>query len=287
MILKKIFIITLLLTLLAIQLSSCQSTTTTEKSLDYRYGLNEEIKIIDIESKEKLATLKITNARIISEEPFDVQEFDKYDESSNKVYKTVTYNQIIQVDYVYSGIDSSRSISYSNFSITDIKGKSVDFDPETNFKKKSAEGQSSMFIALINISAHIDISFNYSTMQFSPTAKLRIEVSRDGIAPQIASSSKPKESSAVKSSSSKPNKSSAAPSSSINESSEPQSEKSIVSESKSSTVTAASSYPSSDEAIKNSNNDSKNYMQIIYVLLLVIIALAAGLIIVATRKYRK
>lgn len=123
--LKKCFIIAIFV-IITFLCTSCRTTTNTEKPNNYKYGFNEEIKILDMESKGVLATVKFTGISVLKDQPFEIKEVDHYDQSNNPVYENITYNQIIQIYYVYKTTDSTKNISSSNFSVKDSKGEQAD-----------------------------------------------------------------------------------------------------------------------------------------------------------------
>ena len=199
--LKKCFIIAIFV-IITFLCTSCRTTTITENSNDYIYGFNEEIKILDMESKGVLATVKITGISVLKDQPFELKEVDHYDQSNNPVYENITYNQIIQIYYVYKTTDSTKNISSSNFSVKDSKGEQAIFDPDTDFKAKALDGNNSMIVALKNRSDFINIQFKYNPLQLKSTANIKLNIKSDV---QSISSSLKTESSSTKSIESKQN----------------------------------------------------------------------------------
>jgi hypothetical protein len=178
--LKKILLASLLFILIATSLSACSTTTITDKPGNYLYGLNEEIKIVDIDTRETLGTVKITGVEILRNEPFDVRETDGTDESGNTKYKDVTYQQVIQVFYTYNMIDSSKSISSKNFYAHDSTNKYANFigslEPKPEYTEIQKEGHHSFIIATKNKGNHLNISFDYTPLQTKATAKIRVDL---------------------------------------------------------------------------------------------------------------
>ena len=85
-------------------LSGCSATTITEHEGNYLYGAGESINVIDIDTREHIGTLKVTEAVLLSDTPFTVTEKSGTDENGNDIYETVTYAQLVQVFYQYDDL---------------------------------------------------------------------------------------------------------------------------------------------------------------------------------------
>lgn len=170
----------ILLAISILFISACSTTTITDKPGNYKYKENETINIIDIDSRETIGTIVITGAEILKNEPFTVQESDGADENGNTQYKDVTYNQIVQIYYKYTVVDSSKKIRGSNFDVYDSKNERGAYPnllkPEPKFNEKAKKGNLSFTIALENAGDYIDIDFNYNMTQTKSTAKIRIDL---------------------------------------------------------------------------------------------------------------
>jgi len=152
-------------------------TAITEQPGNYLYQLDEAIEVIDIETRENLGTLVITGVEVLKEEPFEALEEDGEDEDGETIYVTVTYSQIVQVFYTWSG---AKSVSGSNFSVWDSAGeigrKPDGLDPAPEFEPMAKRDQYSFTAALKSPGSYLDIHFTYNVLQFRPTARIRIEL---------------------------------------------------------------------------------------------------------------
>lgn len=172
---KKIISI-LLLFIIAAQLSACSTTTITDKPGNFIYSQNEEINIIDIDSRESLGIVKVTGCAVLKDAPFVLQEYDGKDENGKEKYKEVSYAQIIQVYYTYSLIDGSKNISATNFTVFDSSDAPGRYDPETDYSRQDKKDNPSFILALKNKSSYVNINFKYRPLQTKETAKIRIDL---------------------------------------------------------------------------------------------------------------
>ena len=170
---KKMFFIIFAVSI-ALCFVSCSTTTITDKPGSYAYGLNEEINIIDIDSRASLGTVKVTGFEIIADEPFVIKEYQETTSDGERIYKDVTYSRMVQVYYVYNCIDSSHSVSGANFTSLGDTVKAS----ESNFtgKPKPREGQHSFLVALKNSDNSLGLNFNYNSLQTKPTAVIRFDL---------------------------------------------------------------------------------------------------------------
>ena len=138
--------------------------------------MDEPIEVVDIETGENLGTLVVTGVEILREEPFEAREEDGEDEDGEAIYITVTYNQIVQVFYTWSG---SKSISGSNFSAWDSTGelgrRPEGLEPAPEYEPMAKRDQHGFAVALKNPGSTLDVHFNYNVLQFRPTARIRLE----------------------------------------------------------------------------------------------------------------
>jgi len=153
-------------------LASCSTTTITDKPGEYEYGLNEEINIVDIDSRKSLGTVKVTGYEIIKNEPFIIEEYKETNSSGEKVYEDVTYAQLVQIYYTYTCIDSSKSFSGANFVVL---GDTVKAN-ESDFTGKPKEGNHNFMAALKNRDGYIKLHFNYNALQTKSTAKIKFDI---------------------------------------------------------------------------------------------------------------
>ena len=184
-ILKKVFI-SILPAVLILCLSSCQTTTMTDKSNDYLYGLNEEIKILDIESKKELGAVTITDVVILMDSPFELSKIKEHDGNGDPVYENVRYEELVQINYTASTVDSTKKISSVNFDVFDAKFAKAEFDPEMEYTKKDTIGKT-LVVALKNKSDYIHIDFKFYITQFDVTAKIKVPVAAQDVPPPVSS----------------------------------------------------------------------------------------------------
>lgn len=144
--------------------SGCAPTTYTEQGKDYVYSVGETINILDKESKQILSSVTITDAIVIKDELFFVEELVKYDDNNNPIYEKTSYEAVVQINYKYSIIDSTKRISAINFSAVDSEGNRAEFFPKTNYKT-SYTNDNSFVIALKEKGEFVNLSFQYHTNQ--------------------------------------------------------------------------------------------------------------------------
>jgi hypothetical protein len=161
-------------------LSACSTTTITDKPGNYQYKVNETVNIVDIDSRESLGTVTVTGAAVLKDEPFEVLESDGTHENGETKYKTVVYNQIVQIFYTYTAIDSSKTISGANFDVRD-SGRSLgvsagSLTSQPDYSLQSRDGSSSFVVALKNKGDYLEIAFKYKVLQMKATALIRVEL---------------------------------------------------------------------------------------------------------------
>jgi len=157
-------------------LSACLQPLTTRTSSDshHIYSGGDLISIIDINSQAELATLTITNFAVLLDEPFEVLENEEY----------ITYNQIVQIFFVFSVIDSSVNFTSSNFIIrenqTNIRAPFVTNSQNSRFPLvdvKTYNNNNSFIIALRNSHDNLFIRFRYNSSQRGYTASILLDIS--------------------------------------------------------------------------------------------------------------
>lgn len=155
-------------------LSGCASATTiTEREGNYVYGENEEINIVDIDTRDTIGTLKMTGAIVLRDEPISLWERDGIDENGEAVYKETVYEQVVQIFYTYEN-KGGDSVSAANFDVYDAQGRYGTMDPGIDVKPASRKGQQSFVVALDNRSGALDLHFKYNILQSTTTAKIRL-----------------------------------------------------------------------------------------------------------------
>jgi len=174
---RKVLIASLMFISILI-LTSCSSHTITDNPENYIYKLNDSINIYDnSDTRDLFGVLKITSVNVLSETPFVLKEADGYDANSKPVYKDVTYNQIVQVNYTYEIKNSGKTISADNFYVTDSNSKVGLKNPNTEFNPIKTENTTYFVIALQTKSSSINIGFNYGVLQLTTTAKIQADIS--------------------------------------------------------------------------------------------------------------
>ena len=190
---KRLFLVVLALCLLT--LSSCKTTATTNKPDHYLYGMNEEIKIFDVDSNRELGTLQITDAIVLMDEPFTIKEQKEYDDNGDPVYENVAYEQLVQIIYSITTADSTKTFSDLNFSVTDGKDQPAQIDPEMEYA--CVETTEPTFVAALkNKSDTLTIDFRFYWTQ-GTTAKIKVDLDKT-LEAQASSSSAASASGATK-----------------------------------------------------------------------------------------
>jgi len=175
---KRTIVYLLALPLALSLLAGCVGATTiTEQPGNYVYGLNEDIAVVDIETRETFGVLAVTGVEVLRDEPFEVQEQDGEDEDGKPAYKTVTYSQIIQIFYTYSG---EKKLNSGNFAVWDsvhVIGKNpAALEPKPEYTPAEKPGQSSLVVALQAPGGPLEVTFTYNVLQIRPTARIKIEL---------------------------------------------------------------------------------------------------------------
>lgn len=166
---SAIFIIAVML----LFFSGCSATTITEHEGNYLYGAGESINVIDIDTREHIGTLKVTEAILLSDTPFTVTEKSGTDESGNDIYETVTYAQLVQIFYQYDDKGNGKDISAANFTAYDAYGQRCEINP-VGYSGENRNGSDSFLVALENKSGTIRLDFQYNVLQTTATAKIQL-----------------------------------------------------------------------------------------------------------------
>lgn len=152
-------------------------TVPTNHTQKQTYQAGEIIRIYDNKSEARLATLVVTDVRIVRDEPYtdrdflcSVEDFDEY-AKRNDVGETVTvgtwvyeikeYVAVVQINYDLEVIDSGRDIDYENFSIT-CEGMSVDWEADTAYDRIPTEGP--WFAVGVQKKGDINLSFRLDSV---------------------------------------------------------------------------------------------------------------------------
>lgn len=158
-------------------LTGCSATTITEREGNYIYRQDENIYIQDIDTRNRIGTLKIIGASSLKSEPFVVQEISGVDTSGNPIYQDVVYEQLVQIWYLYDSKDDSKELYSSNFSVYDAQGDLGEVDPKVEYSSGEGDTRDSFLVALKNRSDFIRLHFRYNPLQTTVTAKIELELS--------------------------------------------------------------------------------------------------------------
>ncbi|MBQ8267421.1 MAG: hypothetical protein IJZ21_03450 [Clostridia bacterium] len=120
--------------------------------------------MLDIESKQVLGSVTITEVAILKDEPFEISEIADYDDNNEPIYETETYEAIVQINYTYETIDSSKKITTNNFSVNDAMGDSAEFSPDTEYTEISTS-DNKFVVAVKEKGEFINIGFAFHTNQ--------------------------------------------------------------------------------------------------------------------------
>lgn len=165
--------------LLSLFVAGCSATTITEREGNYMYGKNEDIKILDIDTRDHIGTLKMTDVVVLSDTPFIISErVGEYDNGSS-IYEDVSYAQLVQIFYQYDSRGTDKDISASNFTVYDAGGRIGEKNPEVQQTGIYREGTDSFLVALKTKSDSIRVDFQYNFMQTTTTAKIQLQIVGD------------------------------------------------------------------------------------------------------------
>ena len=168
-----------LIALLPLFAAGCSATTITEHEGNYMYGKNEDIKIIDIDTRNHIGTLKMTDAVVLSDTPFTIsKKVGEYDNGSS-IYEDVSYAQLVQIYYQYDSRDTDKDILSSNFTVYDAGGRTGEINPQIQHAGIYREGNDSFLVALKTKSDFIRIDFQYDIWQTTTTAKIQLQLADD------------------------------------------------------------------------------------------------------------
>jgi len=159
--------------------SGCSTTTITEHEGNYIYVQNEDINILDIDTRNNIGTLKMTGTEVLKNNPFTIKEKSGTDESGNDIYEDVTYERLVQVSYHYDSKGNSKNISSSNFYVFDKTGTSCTINPDIEYSAVKRNGEEYFVIALKNKNDTIGLNFKYNILQTTNTAKIELNISKE------------------------------------------------------------------------------------------------------------
>ena len=170
----KSSVIPALLLLILTVVTGCASVETiTENPGNYMYSLNEEIKIIDIDTRETIGTLVFTGTDILRDEDFTLTLYKETDDDGNRIYEDLTYRQLVQINYIFRNtVDSAKEITFKNFS---IKNSDAIINPDTSYTEKPHTG-SCFVVALRERTKALNVDFTYDILQTRSTAKVSLSL---------------------------------------------------------------------------------------------------------------
>ena len=169
----------LMVALILLLVSGCGTTTITEHEGNYIYTQNEDINIIEIDTRNHIGTLKMTQTEVLMNNPFTIKEKSGTDENGNDIYEDVTYQQLVQVFFLYDSKGSGKSVSSLNFSAYDSADALCETDPDIEYNVVKRDGEKYFVIALKNKSDSVNLNFNYNLMQMSNTAKIKLPIAEN------------------------------------------------------------------------------------------------------------
>ena len=179
---KKLFTLffAVMLTLAIFVSCSCAPETMTQMPEGHVFNTGDEIHLIDFETRVQWANLTLTEVVVLSNQSFEVDVPAGYDEEGEIIYTKITYNQIIQVFYLYEVLESgARSIGPSNFTTRDGSGYTASgnvssLNPPAH-TPQTRDGQASFVVALRNTSTFVNINFYYRVTQIRATALIKMD----------------------------------------------------------------------------------------------------------------
>ena len=174
---KRISILLILMVVLLFTSGcGCGVTTITEEKGDHIYSKNDDIQIIDIDTRDNVGTLTLTGVKVLKNKPFTIKEEKTTDENDEPVYVDVKYSQLIQVFYKYNPKKGSKNISHLNFHVYDSEYNLSWTDPDIDYDAEEREGQSYFVAPLKAKSDSVLVHFYYNVLQLNETAKIKMKV---------------------------------------------------------------------------------------------------------------
>ncbi len=167
--------------LLLLFLAGCSATTITEREGNYMYGKNEDINILDIDTRNHIGTLRMTDVVVLSDTPFTISEKIGTDDIGNSIYEDISYAQLVQIFYQYDNRGTDKNISSSNFTAYDAAGRTGEINPEVQQTGTYREGSKSFLVALKTKSDFVRVDFQYNFMQTTTTAKIHLQIAGDSV----------------------------------------------------------------------------------------------------------
>jgi len=160
---------------LLLLLSSCfAGNTITDYARNHVYQLGDVIRFYDERNDRKpLGVLTFAAVHVLSDEAFTVREQDGKDDQGKPVYKDVTYNQLVQIDYTYEAFTKKK---INRFAVYDSAGGKGALAPDTPHSAIPVEtGVSSLIAALPAAGNTVRVEVFYSGV-FSPNAIVNLAI---------------------------------------------------------------------------------------------------------------
>lgn len=156
-------------------LTGCQGVgdVITQNPREYVYQAKEEIKFYDnVTTGDLLASFTCVSMIPLSDETFTIQEEAGEDENGDTVYKEVKYEQLIQINYVFTPYSDLKDIA-KELRIIDENGESGIKNPPVEYTEVPVTGMDSLVVALKNKSDTIKIQVYYSGI-VTPNATVKL-----------------------------------------------------------------------------------------------------------------
>ena len=156
-------------------MTGCASTTITEREGNYRYGKDEAIRILDIDTRDLVGTLTITGVRVLKKD-FTIDEKLGTDASGQDVLVQIPYAQLVRIFYRYEATGADKTISGLHFDVRDAEGTMAKRDPVVDYEPEENTDSQSFVVALKNSGHTLHIDFRYDPLQSNPTARIELEL---------------------------------------------------------------------------------------------------------------
>jgi len=172
---KKITCLCAAALVLLLLLSSCfAGDTITDNARNHVYQMGDVIHFYDERNDRKpLGALTFVSVHVLSDDPFTLKEQDGKDSQGEPIYKDVTYNQLVQIDYTYEAFAKKR---INRFGVSDSAGGRGSLNPDTPYSAVPTEtGMSSLIAALPAAGNAVRVEVFYSGV-FSPNAIVNLAI---------------------------------------------------------------------------------------------------------------
>jgi len=164
---------------LVLVLTACSAKTITEHAGNYLYAQNEAINILDIDTRDSIATLTMTGTAVLLDEPFTIAEPDGVDEDGNELFVDVAYEQLVQVFYRYDSRGTYTTVSAANFLVRDSSGDPCRVNPDIAYTALKRSGEKSFAVALKTKGDSLYLDFRHGLLQTTVTARIALTIGAD------------------------------------------------------------------------------------------------------------